>query len=130
MTLYAVVGTRPPEEQLGGTDFDPEDDQAMPDDPKGTADTTIQNVLGLAVQPTVAPLCFAWYGRSGTPFTRSEGAQRSARKLAAELEQASGRAGDWGLFLGRIGQPRRLPPRGRSIRRNISDLLLRTPGSA
>jgi hypothetical protein len=85
---------------------------------------------GLAVQPTVAPLCFAWYGRSGTPFTRSDGAQRSARKLAAELEQASGRAGDWGLFLGRIGQPRRLPPRGRSVRRNISDLLLRTPGSA
>src|SRR3546814_4403748 len=43
LTLNAVIGTRPPEEQLAGTSFDPEDEQAMPDDPKGTADTTIQN---------------------------------------------------------------------------------------
>jgi serine protease Do len=50
MTLNSVVGTRPPEEQLTGTNFDPEDEQAMPDDPKGSADTTIQNELGLAVQ--------------------------------------------------------------------------------
>ena len=51
MTLYAVVGTRPPEEQLAGTTFDPEDDQAMPEDPKGAADTAIQNQLGLSIQP-------------------------------------------------------------------------------
>ena len=53
-TVYAVVGTRPPEEQLAGSNFDPEDEQAMPDDPKGTADTTIQTTLGLAVQ-TLTP---------------------------------------------------------------------------
>ncbi|PKP96680.1 MAG: protease [Alphaproteobacteria bacterium HGW-Alphaproteobacteria-13] len=50
ITLNAVVGTRPPEEQLAGANFDPEDEQAMPDDPKGSADTTIQSELGLAVQ--------------------------------------------------------------------------------
>ena len=53
-TIYAVVGTRPPEEQLAGSNFDPEDEQATPDDPKGAADTTIQTTLGLAVQ-TLTP---------------------------------------------------------------------------
>jgi serine protease Do len=59
MTLYAVVGTRPPEEQLAGTTFDPEDDQAMPEDPKGAADTAIQNQLGLSVQPLTADIARA-----------------------------------------------------------------------
>ncbi|HMO76808.1 MAG TPA: trypsin-like peptidase domain-containing protein, partial [Sphingopyxis sp.] len=54
ITIQAVVGTRPPEEQLAGSSFDPEDEQAMPSDPSGAADTTIQNELGLAVQ-TLTP---------------------------------------------------------------------------
>lgn len=66
VTLYAVVGTRPPEEQLAGSDFDPEDEQAMPDDPKGTADTTIQNVLGLAVQPVTSDIARAVGVDAGT----------------------------------------------------------------
>ena len=41
--------------------------------------------LGLAMQPMLAPLCFAWYAHSGTPFTRNEKAIRSARKLAEEI---------------------------------------------
>jgi len=66
VTLYAVVGTRPPEDELAGTDFDPEDEQAMPDDPKGTADTTIQTVLGLAVQPLTADIARAVGVDAGT----------------------------------------------------------------
>jgi serine protease Do len=51
MTLNAVVGTRPPEEQLAADNFDPEEEQTMPEDPSGAADETIQNSLGMAVQP-------------------------------------------------------------------------------
>jgi sulfur-carrier protein adenylyltransferase/sulfurtransferase len=85
--------------------------------------------LGLAMQPMLAPLCFAWYARSGTPFTRSEKADRTARKLAAKLEHASGVAGNRGLFLGRIGEPQVLARRARSVRCSINDLLLKTPGT-
>jgi serine protease Do len=51
MTLNVAVGTRPPEEELNGAGFDPEEEQTMPDDPKGTADQAIQDQLGMAVQP-------------------------------------------------------------------------------
>ena len=51
MTLNAVVGTRPPEDQLAGDNFDPEEEQTMPEDPSGAADEAIQNSLGMAVQP-------------------------------------------------------------------------------
>ena len=51
ITLNAVVGTRPPEEQLAGDNFDPEEEQTMPEDPSGAADEAIQNSLGMAVQP-------------------------------------------------------------------------------
>ena len=66
MTLYAVIGTRPPEEELAGTTFDPEDEQAMPDDPKGSADTAIQNELGLAVQPLTPDIARAIGVDTGT----------------------------------------------------------------
>lgn len=59
MTLNAVVGTRPPEDQLTGSNFDPEEEQSLPDDPKGSADTAIQNSLGLAVQPLTADIARA-----------------------------------------------------------------------
>ena len=59
VTLYAVVATRPPEDQLAGANFDPEDDQAVPEDPKGTADTAVQNELGLSVQTLTADIARA-----------------------------------------------------------------------
>jgi serine protease Do len=56
MTLNVAVGTRPPEEELNGAGFDPEEEQTMPDDPKGTADQAIQDQLGMAVQPLTAAI--------------------------------------------------------------------------
>ena len=66
MTLNAVVGTRPPEEELAGTNFDPEDVQAMPEDPTGAADKAIQDTLGLAVQPLTSDIARAIGVDSGT----------------------------------------------------------------
>ncbi|WP_033074708.1 Do family serine endopeptidase [Sphingopyxis sp. MWB1] len=59
VTLQAVVGERPPESELVGSDFDPEDEQALPDDPKGSADKVLQEQLGLAVQPLTSDIARA-----------------------------------------------------------------------
>lgn len=56
MTLNVAVGTRPPEEELNGGGFDPEEEQTMPDDPKGTADQAIQDQLGMAVLPLTSAI--------------------------------------------------------------------------
>jgi serine protease Do len=56
ITVNAVVGTRPPEDQLAGSNFDPEAEQTMPEDPTGTADQAVQNELGMAVQPLTADI--------------------------------------------------------------------------
>ena len=90
MTLYAVVATRPPEEQLAGSNFDPEDDQAMPEDPKGTADTTIQNTLGLAVQ-VVTP-----------DIARAVGVDAGTKGLVIGAASANSDAGRKGLRRGDV----------------------------
>lgn len=52
ITLNAIVGTRPPEEQLAqGGDFDPEAQEEMPANPSAGANQSVQNALGVAVQP-------------------------------------------------------------------------------
>jgi serine protease Do len=51
MRLNAVVATRPPEEELAGSTFDPEAEGNLPDDAEGAADKTVQDRLGMAVQP-------------------------------------------------------------------------------
>ncbi|UKK86130.1 Do family serine endopeptidase [Sphingopyxis sp. BSN-002] len=83
VTLNAVVATRPPEEQLAGSNFDPEDEQAVPDDPKGTADTTIQNELGLAVQaltPDIARAIGVDVGTKGLVIGAASGSSDAGRK--------------------------------------------------
>src|SRR3546814_5018276 len=50
LSLTAVIGTRPPESELTGENFDPEAEQTLPEDPTGTADQAIQDQLGMAVQ--------------------------------------------------------------------------------
>jgi len=75
--------------------------------------------LGLAIQPGLAPLCFAYYGRVGAPvFDRGRIA-----KLARKLTGCFPNDGSV-LFLGRIGVSRRLPT-ARSIRRSVADLKLK-----
>ena len=90
MTLYAVVGTRPPEEQLAGTTFDPEEDQSMPEDPKGAADTAIQNQLGLAVQPLTVDIA------------RAVGVDATTKGLVIGAVSANSDAGRKGLRRGDI----------------------------
>jgi hypothetical protein len=82
---------------------------------------------GLVLQPSLATLCFAHYGRSGTAFTRDEAARRKAERLALRLDRLTqsptpGENEDL-VFLGRLGWPksRRIP--SRSVRRPLSDLI-------
>jgi molybdopterin/thiamine biosynthesis adenylyltransferase/nitroreductase len=72
--------------------------------------------MGLAVQPGLAPLCFAYYGRVGAPIS-------APARIAKLAQKASGCFPNDGsvLFLGRIGVPRRLPT-ARSIRQAAADL--------
>jgi len=90
MTLYAVVATRPPEDQLAGANFDPEDDQAVPEDPKGTADTAVQNELGLSVQ-TLTP-----------DIARAVGVDAATRGLVIGAASANSDAGRKGLRRGDV----------------------------
>src|SRR3546814_13645850 len=55
-TLNVTVGTRPPEEELNGSNFDPEAEQTLPDEPSAGAAQAIQEQLGMAVQPHTADL--------------------------------------------------------------------------
>src|SRR3546814_7960473 len=56
LSLSAVIGTRPPESELTGENFDPEAEQTLPEDPTGTADQAIQDQLGMAVQPLTSAI--------------------------------------------------------------------------
>ncbi len=72
--------------------------------------------LGLAVQPGLAPLCFAYYGRVGAPLSARARIAKLARKVTGRFPNDGSV-----LFLGRIGVSRRLPT-ARSIRRASADL--------
>jgi hypothetical protein len=75
--------------------------------------------LGLALQPGLAPLCFAHYGREGG-HARSEA--RRVAALARRLRaMVPGDSRDI-LFAGRLGVPGR-GPAGRSLRRPLDRLI-------
>lgn len=90
MTLYAVVGTRPPEEELAGNNFDPEEEQTMPEDPTGAADKILQDELGLVVQPLTSDIA------------RSIGVDAGAKGLVIGAASASSDAGRKGLRRGDV----------------------------
>ena len=90
ITVQALVGTRPPEEELAGANFDPEDEQAMPEDPTGTADQTIQDELGLAVQPLTSEIA------------RSIGVDAGTKGLVIGAASANNDAGRKGLRRGDV----------------------------
>jgi len=75
--------------------------------------------LGLAIQPGLAPLCFAYHGRAGTTVSNRGRIAKLAKKLTGCFPNDGSV-----LFLGRIGVSRRVPT-ARSIRRSIADLKLR-----
>ena len=60
--------------------------------------------LGLAMQPGLAPLAFAHWGRSGAAFTTDAKMRRAAAALAQKADQVLAGGGEGTLFAGRIGQ--------------------------
>jgi len=77
--------------------------------------------LGLAMQPCLAPLAFAHYGRTGENFTSHASSLRAAARLALRMDQALCRPGE-PVFLGRIGWPR-TSLESRSVRRPLMELM-------
>ncbi len=83
----------------------------------------VAEALGLAMQPALATLAFAHYGRHGTEFTADARLRERAAVLAARLETVAGDP-DALVFMGRIGQRRPGLPGPRSVRRPLEELLL------
>lgn len=81
--------------------------------------------LGLALQPGFAMLIFAHYGEVGEPFTADPALRSEAAHCARRLRALTGQDTDRLVFLGRIGEPRGKPPRQRSVRRPLAELLVR-----
>jgi hypothetical protein len=77
---------------------------------------------GLVLQPCTATLAFAYYGRSGEPFTTSPAQRRQAAELARranrELSDLETLA-----FLGRIGFSRKAKLESRSLRVPLAQLI-------
>ncbi len=79
---------------------------------------------GLVLQPALATAIFAHYGRHDESFTEDDKVRKRAKDLAGALQQG-GYGGDDLVFLGRIGTPKRKGPKPRSVRRPLSELILR-----
>lgn len=79
--------------------------------------------LGLAIQPGLAMLMFAHYGATGTIFTHDARLRREALRCHRLLRALAGADAERLVFIGRIGEPRD-PPRQRSIRLSVPELLL------
>jgi hypothetical protein len=84
--------------------------------------------LGLVMQPCLAPLAFAYYGRHNERFTSNAPSQRTASRLSHRLTDTLG-VDRQIVFLGRLGWPRSPSP-SRSLRRPLSDLLRTSPSQA
>jgi nitroreductase len=76
---------------------------------------------GLAVQPCLATLAFAHYGKTSSPFTNDASARRAANVLASSVERVLG--ADELVFIGRIGRPRPQTRVCRSTRRSLDELI-------
>jgi molybdopterin/thiamine biosynthesis adenylyltransferase len=88
--------------------------------------------LGLALQPSVAPLSFAFHTEHGHSFAHARGCDDGARQLLEELRALSGCDSEHFVFAGRVGVPQVKAPSARSLRRPLSELLmpLRTTSAA
>ncbi|HUC08859.1 MAG TPA: ThiF family adenylyltransferase [Stellaceae bacterium] len=79
--------------------------------------------LGLVMQPTIAPLCFAHYGRRNVAFTEDRRSGDGARQLAARLNQDADGANGHIIFRGRLGLPASRRIKSRSVRLGLNELL-------
>lgn len=80
--------------------------------------------LGLALQPAMATVIFAHYGRHRIDFTPDARIRGRAAQLAEELDRL-GLGGDQLLFMGRVGRPRSTATPARSVRLPLEALRLR-----
>jgi sulfur-carrier protein adenylyltransferase/sulfurtransferase len=78
--------------------------------------------LGIAMQPTLAPLAFAHWGRTDAAFTVDARARAAAARLAADFDAMMGRPCADLVFMGRIGRPHPLTF-CRSTRLSLDELL-------
>ncbi len=78
--------------------------------------------LGLSVQPSVAPICFALCGNSGT-FTTDQTVLSKAARFSAIAEKRMPGICETVLFSGRLGTARRAQPKRRAVRRPLRDLV-------
>jgi hypothetical protein len=84
--------------------------------------------LGLALQPSLAPLCFAYLGKRGVAFTADPAIRQQAARLAGEVQELHPGADDRLVFFGRLGQPISRRVTARSVRRPLEELLVRSGG--
>ena len=77
----------------------------------------------MAVQPTIAPLCFARYANEEIVFSQDAKARRWARVLFKRFEQKKIPVSDT-VFVGRIGRPRSFGMATRSIRKPLAELVI------
>jgi hypothetical protein len=85
--------------------------------------------LGLRHQPEMTPLIFAGYAREGRRFTVLPLGFERAQRIQRRLTELAGReAAETAVWMGRIGAGSR--PSARSLRRPLSDLLIRRPPAA
>jgi hypothetical protein len=81
--------------------------------------------LGLAMQPVMALLVFADYGQKDVPFTVTPALRIKAKRLADEFRRVFAAGTEDFVFMGRIGEPLRRMGVCRSVRRPVSELIIR-----
>ncbi len=86
--------------------------------------------LGLAMQPTIAPIAFARYGETGHAFTANSRLRDKARGLAQAFRDTLGMAPSQAVFLARVGEGRRKLPMVRSGRLPLAELMIADPSSS
>ena len=79
--------------------------------------------LGLALQPAMATLIFADYGRRGVYFTADGAAPAHAEALGKAVDARLDGPAQGTVFLGRIGRKPRTAPRARSVRKPLAALV-------
>ena len=83
--------------------------------------------VGLAMQPSIATLCFAYYGRNNVKFSQQTSGLSRARKLSLSFDEFCNSKkidSDQVLFMGRIGSPLDQQLTSRSIRMSLKDLTI------
>ncbi len=87
-------------------------------------------MLGLAMQPGIAPIAFARYGQAQHRFTAEASLLAKAGRLAGAFSRTLGAAPDQVLFIARIGEPRPRLPSVRSARLPLTELMVTEAGGS